>query len=77
MMAYQFDKALREESAHVLDCLKDRLYLTGQMDEREHKSLCFAIGELLRPNPCDNCVGVGLAVSRGYTDMRLKTEEDE
>lgn len=76
-MAYQFNKALREESAQILSALNDRLYLMGQIDMSENKALCVAIGELRRSNPCDNCVGVGLAVSHGYTDMRLKTEEDD
>jgi hypothetical protein len=31
--------------------------------------------DALRTNPCDNCVGVGLAVSHGYTDMRIKKLE--
>ena len=75
-MAYQFDKAANEDAAQVLRDLTYRLYLTKHMDEREYEALCFATYILSRPNPCDNCVGVGLAVSRGYTDMRLRTEED-
>ena len=74
-MAYQFDKSLREESARVLSLLNDRLYLKGQINMAENKALCVAIGELRRPNPCDNCYGVGLAISHGYTDMRIRPEE--
>jgi|LSQX01.1.fsa_nt_gb hypothetical protein len=31
----------------------------------------------LRENPCDNCVGPGLAIAHGYKDMRTKKPEVE
>ena len=76
-MAYQFDKEKREEAATRI---KEHMKIHKMSEPNAiliSQALEFAISELLRPNPCDNCVGVGLAVSHGYTDMRLKTEEDD
>ena len=76
-MAYQFDKEKREETATRI---KEHMKIHKMSEPNAiltSQALEFAISELLRSNPCDNCVGIGLAFSRGYTDMRLKTEEDE
>ena len=85
-MAYQFDAKKNIEAANrlmgVLDyCCKmvnseETLPVTIIVDDRLKSALSVAIDELKQPNPCNNCVGVGLAVSHGYADMRLRTEED-
>ena len=80
-MAYQFNKEERVKAANALASIRQSLEIrnhssTYPITQSYISAIDFAIKELLRPNPCDNCVGVGLAVSRGYTDMRLRTEED-
>ena len=39
------------------------------------EALTMGINSLKEPSPCENCVGVGLAVAHGYTDMRIKKPE--
>ena len=85
-MSYQFDAKKNIEAGDrlkgVLDyCRKmvnpeETSPVTIIVDDGLKSALSVAIDELKQPNPCNNCVGVGLAVSRGYTDMRLRTEED-
>ncbi len=60
-----------------------RKFLTGVLNggcSVEHDSfvlaLEIAIDALDAPNPCDNCVGPALAISRGIADMRVMKEGD-
>ena len=61
----------REEAARVLESMR--------VDYTFHKinsAIDLAIAAL-RENPCDNCVGPGLAIAHGYKDMRTKKPEVE
>ena len=76
-MAYQFDKTEREEAATSLEQLLSKDGQWMYFDNRAYlDAIKTAVKELRRPNPCDNCVGPGLAMSHGYSDMRVRTEED-
>ena len=57
----------RERALAELEKLREGGLIHGEVFD-------MAIDALLA-NPCDNCVGVGLAVAHGYTDMRIKKPE--
>lgn len=73
----------REEAARILKYLwieqdenaKYLQQLTTSFFERQ-EAIRIAIAAL-RKNPCDNCVGPGLAIAHGYKDMRTKKPEVE
>jgi hypothetical protein len=84
-MAYQFDGGKRKEAANRLTDFGEYLSLATENERRFIRvfvndslknALQFAVDELKRPNPCDNCIGPGLAVSHGYMDMQVKEEVD-
>ena len=59
----------REEAAAKLERLRNGGLIHGE---------AFDMAIIaLSTNPCDNCVGVGLAVAYGYTDMRIKKPKIE
>ena len=83
-MSYQFNEIQRKESARVLeelvfDTTDNRRAYVIRINPKDFLDVTLAIKtaikELRRPNPCDNCYGVGLAISHGYTDMRIRPEE--
>jgi hypothetical protein len=70
----------REEAARALENAmnqppKDTTTTSGEMTLLDHATI-IAIAAL-RENPCDNCVGPGLAIAHGYKDMRTKKPEVE
>ena len=71
------NECMKSDFAETLSLLFDRLYINSQIDASEHKALCYAIGELRKPSPCSNCIGPGLAASRGYFDMRINKNINE
>ena len=70
-------EGVKSDFAETLSLLCDRLYINNQIDASEHEALCYAIGELRKPSPCSNCIGPGLAASRGYFDMRVNKDVGE
>ena len=77
LMSSNNNEGTKSDFADTLSLLCDRLYINNQIDASEHKALCYAIGELRKPSPCSNCIGPGLAVSRGYSDMRINKDINE
>lgn len=62
----------REEAANIL---KSFLWVLRVELTLEGKDAINMAIDALSANPCDNCVGVGLAVAHGCTDMRIKKPE--